>query len=61
MPIGKAGTVAHFISAMLDEGAGDLDASAFQERMEDIAMKHELFTNARDSFYGNFQTLEREP
>lgn len=52
---GKGGT-AHFVSAMLDEGAGDLDASAFQERMEDIAMRMS-FSQGRDSFYGNFQTL----
>jgi zinc protease len=52
---GKEG-VAHFVSAMLDEGAGDLDASTFQERMEDIAMRMS-FSEGRDSFYGNFQTL----
>ena len=54
-PKGKEG-VAHFISAMLDEGAGDLDASAFQERMEDIAMRMS-FSQGRDSYYGSFQTL----
>lgn len=54
-PDGKEG-VAHFLSAMLDEGAGDLDSSTFQERMEDIAMRMS-FSQGRDSFYGNFQTL----
>ena len=54
-PKGKEG-VAHFTSAMLDEGAGDLDASAFQERMEDIAMRMS-FSQGRDSYYGSFQTL----
>lgn len=54
-PEGKEG-VAHFVSSMLDEGAGDLDASAFQERMEDIAMRMS-FSQGRDSYYGNFQTL----
>lgn len=54
-PDGKEG-VAHFISAMLDEGAGDLDAETFQERMEDIAMRMS-FSQGRDSFYGSFQTL----
>ena len=54
-PKGKEG-VAHFVSAMLDEGAGDLDASAFQEQMEDIAMRMS-FSQGRDSYYGNFQTL----
>lgn len=54
-PAGKDG-VAHFLTAMLDEGAGDMDASAFQESMEDIAMRMS-FSEGRDAFYGNFQTL----
>ncbi|MGE3712516.1 MAG: insulinase family protein, partial [Hyphomicrobiaceae bacterium] len=37
-PAGKDGT-ANFLTAMLDEGAGDLDSAAFQERMEEIAMR----------------------
>lgn len=53
--VGKDGT-AHFLTTMLDEGAGELDASAYQERMEDIAMKMS-FNEGRDTFYGNFQTL----
>ena len=53
--LGKEG-IANFMSAMLDEGAGDLDSTAFQERMQDIAMRM-TFTDARDAFYGNFQTL----
>ncbi|MBU2532930.1 MAG: insulinase family protein [Alphaproteobacteria bacterium] len=52
---GKEG-VANLLTTMLDEGAGDLDASAFQDRMEDIAMRLN-FSDGRDSFYGNFQTL----
>ena len=54
-PEGKDG-LANFLSAMLDEGAGDLKASEFQERMEDIAMRmtHE---DSKDAFYGNFETL----
>ena len=54
-PDGKAG-VANFLSAMLDEGAGDLDAAAFQERMEEIAMRM-TFQDGRDTLYGNMQTL----
>ncbi|MGD9783165.1 MAG: M16 family metallopeptidase [Hyphomicrobiaceae bacterium] len=54
-PAGKEG-LANFLSAMLDEGAGDLDASAFQDRMQDIGMRMS-FSDARDAFYGNFQTL----
>ena len=37
-PVGKEG-LANFLTAMIDEGAGDLDAAAFQERMEDFAMR----------------------
>lgn len=54
-PAGKEG-VANYIAAMLDEGAGDLAASAFQERMEELAMRMS-FEDTRDVFYGNFQTL----
>lgn len=54
-PDGKPG-VANFLTAMLDEGAGDLEASAFQERMEDLAMRMS-FSEGRDTFYGSFQTL----
>jgi len=41
---------------MLDEGAGDLNAKAFQERMEGLAMRMS-FEAARDAFYGSFTTL----
>ncbi len=60
-PVGKEG-VANFISAMMDEGAGDLDSATFQERMEDISMRmsHE---DSKDAFYGSFETLSanRDP
>lgn len=54
-PEGKAG-VANFLTSMLDEGAGDLDAAAFQERMEELAVRMS-FEDGRDTFYGSFQTL----
>jgi zinc protease len=54
-PDGKPG-LANFLTAMLDEGAGDLKAEAFQERMEDLAMRMS-FSEGRDTFYGSFQTL----
>jgi zinc protease len=54
-PTGKGG-VANFMSAMLDEGAGELDHTQFQERMEDLALKMS-FEDGRDSFYGSFETL----
>jgi len=54
-PEGKEG-LANFLASMLDEGAGDLNAKQFQERMEEIAMRMG-FDDARDSFYGSFETL----
>jgi len=48
--------VANFLSAMLDEGAGDITASDFQEQMESIAMRMR-YEDSRDAFYGNFETL----
>jgi zinc protease len=41
---------------MLDEGAGDIQASDFQEQMESLAMRMR-YEDSRDAFYGNFETL----
>ncbi len=54
-PAGKEG-VANFLSAMLDEGAGDITSSDFQEQMESLAMRMR-YEDSRDAFYGNFETL----
>ena len=54
-PAGKEG-VANFITAMMDEGAGDLTAARFQERMEELAVRMS-FEDGKDAFYGNFETL----
>lgn len=54
-PDGKEG-VANFLTAMMDEGAGELKAIQFQERMEEIAMRMS-FEDGRDAFYGSFETL----
>ena len=54
-PAGREG-LANFLTAMMDEGAGDLDATSFQERMEEIAMRMS-FEDGRDHLYGNFETL----
>ena len=44
------------VVSLLDEGAGDLDAQGFQERLEDKAI--ELgFPAARDQFRGSLRTL----
>jgi zinc protease len=53
--VGKEGT-ANFVSAMLDEGAGDLTSEQFQMRMEELAMRMS-FEDGKDAFYGNFETL----
>jgi zinc protease len=54
-PVGKEG-LANFLASILDEGAGDLPAKAFQERMEDLAMRMS-FQDGRDALYGSFETL----
>lgn len=54
-PEGKPG-VANFLTAMMDEGAGDMTAEAFQAAEEELAMKMS-FDAGRDSFMGSFQTL----
>jgi zinc protease len=54
-PKGKEG-VSNFITGMMDEGAGDIDAITFQKRMEELAMRMSFDTSA-DSFYGSFETL----
>ena len=56
-PQGKYG-LASFLSAMLDEGAGEMDSQAFQARMEELAfsMSHSA---GQDWFSGSFKTLSR--
>ena len=51
----KSGT-GHFAADLLDEGAGDLDAKTFHERMENHAI--ELgFQVGRDYFHGSLRAL----
>ncbi|MGD2025483.1 MAG: pitrilysin family protein [Methyloceanibacter sp.] len=47
---------AYFVTSMLDEGAGDLDATAFQERAQSLAMRLD-FDASRDVMLGSLQTL----
>lgn len=54
---GKAGT-AHLLSGLLDEGAGKLDAAAFQEAVADKAIQIE-FHASHDFFSGAIRTLAR--
>lgn len=54
-PDGREG-LANFMTGMMDEGAGDLDAQTFQRRTEEIAMRMS-FSDDKDSLYGSFETL----
>lgn len=54
-PENAAGS-AYLVSGLLDEGAGDLDAEAFQGRMADHAISLG-FDARRDDFHGYLQTL----
>lgn len=54
----NAGGSAYTISGLLDEGAGDLDAEAFQGKMADHAISLG-FDARRDDFHGQLQTLSR--
>ncbi len=48
--------VATFVSGMLDEGAGNLDSEAFQNRLEDLAAKLSV-SASYDHMMVSFQTL----
>ena len=54
-PADKPG-VAHFLTTMLDEGAGDLNAEQFQKEVEALAVRMR-FDAGRDTFTGSLQTL----
>ncbi len=56
-PDGKEG-LANFLSVMLDEGAGDLDAQTFQRRLEELAVRLS-FSDGRDTFTVSMQTLSK--
>ena len=54
-PADKPG-VANMVASLLDEGAGDLDARAFQERLDERAISIS-FSAQRDSLRGSLKTL----
>lgn len=54
-PADKAG-VANLMSVLLDEGAGEIRSSEFQERLETLAIDMS-FSAGRDGFYGRMQSL----
>jgi zinc protease len=48
--------LAYYVSGMMDEGAGNLDSVAFQERLQSLAMRMD-FDASRDVMLGNVQKL----
>jgi zinc protease len=54
-PNNKPG-VGHMVAALLDDGAGELDAKAFQQQIEENALQLQ-FTTTRDYFYGTIRML----
>src|SRR5699024_51201 len=56
-PEGKKG-LAGLTSALLDEGAGDLESTAFQEALADRSIRMS-FSASRDRFSGSLMTLTR--
>jgi zinc protease len=56
-PSSKAGTAA-LMASLLDEGAGDLDADSFQERLADRAIEIHFHAD-RDAWHGALKTLAR--
>jgi zinc protease len=54
-PSGKEG-LASMVAALLDEGAGDMNAQAFQGRLEDLAVGMTFSADA-DNFGGRLKTL----
>ena len=54
-PAGKAGT-ANLMASLLDEGAGDFDANAFQERLDRKAVQMSIRAG-RDHIRGSLRTL----
>ena len=56
-PKGKTG-LASMVSSLLDEGAGDLDSQAFQDRLERLSIRMS-FSTGLETFRGSFKTLNR--
>jgi zinc protease len=54
-PTDKPG-VGYMVSSLLDDGAGELDAKAFQQQLEDNAVELR-FTVTQDYFYGSIRLL----
>lgn len=57
-PAGKEG-LSNLMTGLFDEGAGDLDADAFQERLDDVGAEMS-FDARRDAVYGSMRMLAEE-
>ena len=57
-PEGKEG-VSTLMTGLFDEGAGDLDSDAFQERLDEVGAEMS-FSATRDAVYGEMRTLAEE-
>lgn len=57
-PAGKEG-ISNLMSGLFDEGAGDLDADAFQTRLDDVGAEMS-FSATRDATYGQMRLLAEE-
>lgn len=57
-PQGKEG-LSSLMTGLFDEGAGELDANAFQEKLDDVGAEMS-FSATRDAVYGQMRTLSDE-
>lgn len=57
-PAGKEG-LSNLMTGLFDEGAGDLDADAFQERLDEVGAEMS-FEARRDAVYGSMRMLAEE-
>lgn len=57
-PAGKEG-LSNLMTGLFDEGTGDLDADAFQERLDDVGAELR-FDARRDAVYGSMRMLAQE-
>ncbi len=57
-PDGREG-LANLMSGLFDEGAGDLDSDAFQEKLDDVGAEMR-FSSSRDAIYGSMRVLAED-
>ncbi|EXL08850.1 M16 family metallopeptidase [Aquamicrobium defluvii] len=57
-PAGKEG-LANLMSGLFDEGAGDLESDAFQEKLDDVGAEMR-FSSSRDAIYGGMRVLAED-